>query len=108
MVIGSKMRPSLISLREVARAGGRERFEFGAHRAEAFMRVGTIHAGAADLASATSIQPDRRVMTIGASSERRVEGRVLTPTIWCIVVVVEFVMAFSFLNQIVQVWFADS
>jgi hypothetical protein len=71
------------------------------------MRVGTIHAGAADLASPTSIQPDRRVMTIGASSERLVEGRVLIPTIWCIVAVVEFVMAFPYLVGF-QVWFPDS
>jgi hypothetical protein len=37
------------------------------------MRVGTIHAGAAVFDSLTSIQPDKRVITIGASSERLVE-----------------------------------
>jgi len=63
------------------------------------MRVGTIHAGAADLASPTSIQPDNRVMTIGASSERLVEVRVLIPTIRCVVAVVEFVMAFPLLVE---------
>jgi hypothetical protein len=61
------------------------------------MRVGTIHAGADDLISPTSIQPDRRVMTIGASSERLVEGRMLIPTIWCVEAVVEFVMVVPFL-----------
>jgi hypothetical protein len=60
------------------------------------MRVGTIHAGAADFNSPISIQPDRRVITIGASSERLVEIRLLTPIIRCVAVVVEFVMAFSF------------
>jgi hypothetical protein len=69
------------------------------------MRVGMIHAGAADLTSPTSIQPDRRVMTIGASSERLVEGRALTPTIWCIVAVVEFVMVFP---SLIESWFLDS
>jgi len=68
------------------------------HRARAFMRVGTIHAGAADFVSPTSIQPDNRVMTIGASSERLVEGRVLTPIIRFVEAVVAFVMAFSFLS----------
>ena len=69
-------------------------FRFGAYRAGAFMRVGTIHDGAADLTSPTSIQPERRVMTIGASSERLVKGREF-PTIVCVVAVFEFVMAFS-------------
>jgi hypothetical protein len=72
---------------------------FGVYRAGAFMRVGTIHAGAADLVSPTSIQPDNRVMTIGASSERLVEGRVLIPIVRCVVAVVEFVMAFPFLVE---------
>jgi hypothetical protein len=65
------------------------------------MRVGTIHAGAAVFDSLTSIQPDKRVITIGASSERLVEIWVLTPIIWCVDVVVEFVMAFPFLSRIV-------
>jgi hypothetical protein len=63
------------------------------------MRVGTIHEGAAAaLASPTSIQPDKRVMTIGASSERLDEGRVAIPIILCVEAVVEFVMAFPFLS----------
>lgn len=81
-------------------ARGSQASWFGAYRAAAFTRVGMIHAGAADLTSPTSIQPDRRVMTIGASSERLVEGRVLPPTIRCVDAVVEFVMAFPFLVEL--------
>jgi len=58
-----------------------------------------IHAGAIDLASPTSIQPDNLVMTIGASSVRFVAGRAEIPIIRCVEAVVEFVMAFSFPNQ---------
>ena len=77
---------------------GTRRLLTGAYRAWAFVRVGTIHAGADDLASPTSIQPDKRVMTIGASSERLVEGRVVIPIVRCVDAVVEFVMAFSLLS----------
>lgn len=72
---------------------------FSDYRAGAFMRVGTIQAGAAALTSPTSIQPDNLVMTIGASSERLVEGRAVIPTIRCVEAVVEFVMAFPFLVE---------
>ena len=75
------------------------RLWFSAYRAGASIRVGRIHAGAADLASPASIQPDNRVMTIGASSELLFEGRLLPPTIRCVVAVVEFVMAFPFLVE---------
>jgi hypothetical protein len=60
------------------------------------MRVGTIHAGVIDLISPTSIQPDNRVMTIGASSERRIEGEELIRFVRCVEGVVEFVMVFPF------------
>jgi len=64
------------------------------------MRVGTIQTGVADLQSPTSIQPDNRVMTIGASSERFDEAREV-PTVRCVEAVVELVMAFPFVVEIV-------
>jgi hypothetical protein len=60
------------------------------------MRVGTIQAGVIDLISPTSIQPDNRVMTMGASSERLVEGPGLIRFVRCVEAVVEFVMVFPF------------
>lgn len=71
-----------------------------AHRGGALVRVGMIQAGLADLASPTSIQPDSRVITIGASSERLAEERVWMLTIRFVDAVVEFVMAVSFLSSI--------
>lgn len=82
------------------RRGGVAGYLSGVYRTGAFMRVGTIQAGVADLQSPTSIQPDNRVMTIGASSERLLEGRDV-PTVPCVEAVVEFVMAFSFRSRIV-------
>jgi hypothetical protein len=55
-----------------------------------------IQAGFSDLISPTSIQPDSRVITIGASSERLEAARAYPPTIPFVDAVVEFVMAFSF------------
>jgi hypothetical protein len=43
-------------------------------------------------------------MTIGASSERRVDGRVLIPIVRCVEAVVEFVMAFPSLVGGDLVW----
>jgi hypothetical protein len=44
-------------------------YALNCHRAGAFMRVRTIQLGAVALGSPMSIQPDRRVMIIGASSD---------------------------------------
>ena len=63
------------------------------------MRVGMIQAGFSDLTSPASIQPDSRVITIGASSERLMAGREYLPTVPRVVAVVEFVMTFSLLLQ---------
>lgn len=65
-----------------------------------------IQAGLSDLISPTSIQPDSRVITIGASSERLEVGRAYPPTILRIDAVVEFVMAFSFLLQFPGILFS--
>jgi hypothetical protein len=94
------LKPRASDFRESFLLRGSQASGFDNYRAGAFMRVGTIHAGAADLISPTSIQPDNRVMTIGASSERLDEGREV-PTVRCVEAVVEFVMAFSFRSRIV-------
>jgi hypothetical protein len=61
------------------------------------VRVGMIHAGLAVLASFTSIQPDSRVMTIGAVSEFFLAALVKL-SFTSIEVVVELFMALSFLR----------
>jgi small basic protein len=65
------------------------------------MRVGMIQLGVTDLLSPKSIQPDRRVTTMGASSECFSAWRAKLRTIFCVEVVVAFVMALilSQLNQ---------
>jgi len=54
-----------------------------------------IQVGAVALTSPTSIQPESRVTTIGATSDGLVVGREFR-FIPCVVIVFEFVMAFSF------------
>jgi len=59
--------------------------------------VGTIQARGAGFISLTSIQPDNRVITIGAASEELRLTRELPWLLVCIEVGVEFVMVVAFL-----------
>jgi hypothetical protein len=66
---------------------------FGAHCAGAFIRVRTIQVGVVALGSPMSIQPERCVMIIGASSDCLVTRCALLRVVSC-EVVAEFVIAF--------------
>jgi len=63
------------------------------HRVRACMRVRTIQFSEADLLSPKSIQPDKRVTTMGAWSESFSDGRVKFRIAVCVEVAGEFVIA---------------